>query len=159
MADRSPADDLLARVGARLRGDGERLTRPRRVVLAALAAPGGHRTVEQLAEQVARIDPAVHLASIYRSLEAFDRLGILQHVHLGHGSTAYHLVDDHGPHAHAQCRVCRSVWDVPPEVLDPAARRLAEAHDFLLDPTHAALSGLCVKCRSDGRPAEPAQAD
>ncbi len=141
-------DDLVERVGRRLRDQGERLTGPRRAVLSALASPAGHFTVEQVAERVARIDPSVHLASVYRSLEAFDRLGVVQHVHLGHGSTAYHLVDDVGAHAHAQCRVCRAVEDVPPDYLDEAARRLADATGFRLDPTHAALSGVCAGCRA-----------
>lgn len=137
--------DLLDQVGRRLRARGERLTRPRQAVLLALI-DAGHLTVEQVAERVSGRDRSVHLASVYRSLETFSRLGIVQHVHLGHGTTAYHLVSDHGPHAHAQCRVCRGVWDVPAAVLDPAARHLADSSGFRLDPTHAALSGVCATC-------------
>ena len=137
--------DLLDQVGRRLRARGERLTRPRQAVLLALV-DAGPLTVEQVAERVSGRDRSVHLASIYRSLETFSRLGIVQHVHLGHGTTAYHLVSDHGPHAHAQCRVCRGVWDVPAAVLDPAARHLADSSGFRLDPTHAALSGVCATC-------------
>lgn len=141
-------DAVLTSVAERLRGRGERMTGPRRAVLRVLAAAPGHLSVEQVAELVAVTEPSVHLASVYRSLEAFEALGIVQHVHLGHGSTAYHLVGTVGAHPHAQCRVCRAVWDVSPDVLQEAARRLASEHDFELDPTHAALSGLCADCRA-----------
>lgn len=134
------------RVGLMLHDRGERLTGPRRAVLTVLASSAGHMTVEQVAEQVAALDPSIHLTSVYRSLDAFARLGIVQHVHLGHGTTAYHLVAAAGPHPHAQCRHCRSVWDLPSDVLDEAARRLALDHGFQLDPTHVALSGLCGSC-------------
>lgn len=145
-AGRRGLEAILDRVGRQLRGRGERLTAPRRAVLTVLHHADGHLTVEEVAELVTRVDPAVHLASIYRSLDAFARLGIVQHVHLGHGSTAYHLVDDSGSHAHAQCRRCRRVWDLPADVMDHTAQRLAHEYRFVLDPTHAALSGLCGPC-------------
>ena len=145
------AELALTAVAERLRVRGERMTGPRRAVLRVLAGAPGHLSVEQVAELVAATDPSVHLASVYRSLEAFERLGIVQHVHLGHGSTAYHLVGTIGAHPHAQCRVCRAVLDVSPDVLEQAARLLAAEHDFQLDPTHAALSGICGDCRTTGR--------
>lgn len=141
-------DSLLDRVGRQLRERGERMTAPRRAVMTVLHRADGHLTVEEVADLVTGVDPAVHLASVYRSLDTLARLGIVQHVHLGHGSTAYHLVDDSGSHAHAQCRRCRRVWDLPADVLDPTAERLAHEYGFALDPTHAALSGLCHPCRS-----------
>jgi len=139
-------ESILSRVGRRLRDRGERMTAPRRAVLTVLHHADGHLTVEEVADLVTDIDPAVHLASVYRSLDTFARLGIVQHVHLGHGATAYHLVDSSGSHAHAQCRRCRRVVDLPPDVLDHTAQRLAHEYEFVLDPTHAALSGLCGPC-------------
>jgi Fe2+ or Zn2+ uptake regulation protein len=122
------------------------MTRPRRAVLAALAGHPEHLRVEQGAQAVAVLDPSVHLASVYRALEALTRLGVVQHVHLGHGTTAYHLVADHGQHPHAQCRRCGTVWDLPVDILESVAQRLSAERDFVLDPTHAALSGVCAQC-------------
>ena len=69
-------ESILSRVGRRLRDRGERMTAPRRAVLTVLHHADGHLTVEEVADLVTHIDPAVHLASVYRSLDTFARLGV-----------------------------------------------------------------------------------
>ena len=124
------------------------MSNPRRVVLAVLAARDGHVGAEELVAEVAAVDPRVHRASVYRVLEAFTDLGVVQHVHLGHGATAYHLSGEHGPHLHVQCRHCGTVQDAPAGALDEAAAVLRRRLGFHLDPGHVALSGTCRACRS-----------
>lgn len=138
--------DLIARVAEKFRARGERMTGPRRTVLLALGAQPGHLSVEQVYEAVAGIDDSVNRSSVYRALDALCRLGVVQHIHLGHGATAYHLADPLGKHPHAQCSRCGTVWDLPMDVLDEVASRLS-TFGFTLDATHVALSGLCAGCR------------
>jgi Fur family transcriptional regulator, ferric uptake regulator len=141
---------LVERVGRLLRERGERMTGPRRAVLAVLAASGGHLGAEDVVAAVADVDPTVHRASVYRTLDALADLGVVQHVHIGHGATAYHLVQQGDPHVHAQCGECGAMVDLPPDVLDEAAQRMAREAGFVLDPTHVALSGTCAACASSG---------
>jgi Fe2+ or Zn2+ uptake regulation protein len=126
------------------------MTGPRRAVVAALAATGGHVGAEEVVEAVARIDPTVHRASVYRALGALSGAGVVQHVHETHGATAYHLRDE--PHLHAQCRRCGVLLDVRADLLDTVRRDLAGELGFALDPEHVTLSGTCAACR--GRPAD-----
>jgi Fur family ferric uptake transcriptional regulator len=143
--------DLAREVAVRLRAQGQHMTRPRRVVAEALAAAGAHLSAEEVVQAVARTAPDVHRASVYRALEALAAAGVVQHVHLGHGGTAHHLVDltgDDGAHLHLQCRSCGEVQDAPAALLRGAARRLRREHGFALDATHVALSGLCGRCRA-----------
>ena len=95
---------------------------------------------------VAGLDPSVHRASVYRALEALSQLGVVQHVHAGHGLTTYHLMPAVGPHPHAQCRACGTVYDLPEDLLDAVAGRLARQDGFVLDTGHVALSGTCATC-------------
>ncbi len=142
----SPALSLLLdEVGRLLRARGERMTRPRRAVLTVLAAHDGHLGAEEIVDAVATQDAGVHRASVYRTLEALSEVGVVQHVHVGHGGTAYHLVAPHD-HLHAQCRSCAAILDLPPDLLDAVAGRLEEEQGFTLEPGHVALSGLCRAC-------------
>jgi Fur family transcriptional regulator, ferric uptake regulator len=145
VSDQQP-QAVLDLVAARLHSRGERMTGPRRAVVTALARQDGHLSAEQVVEAVGRIDAGVHRASVYRSLEALSGLGVVQHVHVGHGATAYHLIDQTGAHLHAQCRECGAVVDLPADLLDPVARRLAREDGFVLEAEHVALSGLCADC-------------
>jgi len=137
-------------VHAQVRAAGLHLTGPRRAVLAALAAEVGHLSAEDVVAAVARTETGVHRASVYRALEALTDAGIVQHVHLGHGATAYHLADDLGDHLHLQCGGCGDVIDVPVALLGTVRRRLLREHGFSLDAAHVALSGVCAACRGGG---------
>ncbi len=146
--------EVIAWVGERLRSRGERMTRSRASVITALGEhPGQHLTVEDVHRAAAVADPTLHLSSVYRTLEALCQLGVVQHIHLGHGATAYHLSAIHGTHLHAQCARCGAVLDLPGDLLDDVAARLAAELRFTLDATHVALSGLCADC-SDARGAD-----
>jgi Fur family transcriptional regulator, ferric uptake regulator len=141
-------DEVVERAGTLLRSRGDRMTGPRRAVITALAGRQGssHLTPDQVVLAVAQIDPAVHRASVYRALEVLSTLGVVQHVHLGHGTTAYHLAAPH-EHLHAHCVVCGRVIDLPATLLDDVARQVVDQHGFVLDPSHVALSGTCQDCR------------
>ena len=137
---------MVEQVGDRLRAQGDRMTRPRAAVLTVLAEVPGHLRIEEIAEAAARSDPAVHRSTVYRALDRLCDLGVVQHIHLGHGATAYHLTDDVAAHPHAQCRRCGRVQDLPVDLLAVVSARLADVDDFVLDDTHVALSGLCGEC-------------
>jgi Fur family ferric uptake transcriptional regulator len=142
-------EQVIERAAALLRSRGDRMTGPRRAVIAALAASreSSHLTPDQVVTAVAELDATVHRASVYRALEVLSTLGVVQHVHLGHGTTAYHLAAPH-EHLHAHCVRCDRVIDLPGSLLDDVARHVADEHGFVLDPAHVALSGTCAACRA-----------
>ena len=147
MTGQPEAEVAVARAAALLHARGDRMTGPRRVVIAALAARRSHLTADQVVSAVAEQDATVHRASVYRTLETLSQLGVVQHVHVGHGTTTYHLAGDH-PHLHAQCGSCGAVLDLPGTMLDAVARAIRDEHGFELDPAHVALSGTCAACRA-----------
>ncbi|HEY6797612.1 MAG TPA: Fur family transcriptional regulator [Kineosporiaceae bacterium] len=136
----------IAEVTRLLRARGERMTGPRRAVLAVLADGHDHLGADAIVARVAQRDPSVHRASVYRTLETLSQLGVVQHVHVGHGVTAYHLIHGGERHVHAHCRACGAVQDLPPDLLDDVAATLAGRFGFCLDAGHVALSGLCAAC-------------
>jgi Fe2+ or Zn2+ uptake regulation protein len=141
---------IIEDVARRLRARGERMTGPRRAVLRVLAERHGHLSAEDVVTAVTRLDARAHRASVYRTLEALSSLGVVQHVHVGHGGTAYHLMVDDRPHLHAQCRSCSTVQDLPADLLDEVAARTVRGTGFVLDAGHVALSGLCARCAAAG---------
>jgi Fur family transcriptional regulator, ferric uptake regulator len=143
-----------AQATALLRAAGQRVTKPRVALLSCVIAAGGeHLSADALLEQVANSDPPIHRATVYRTLEGLTGAGVLRHVHLDRGLTAYHLVDaapsaNHGrpEHLHAQCSQCGEVTDLPAHVLGDTAIRIRRASGFRLDASHVALSGRCKNC-------------
>lgn len=143
-----PSAAFLSDIRGRLNARGERMTRPRQAVLGVLADDRRHLSAEEIVAVVADRDPSVHRASVYRTLEALTHLGVVQHVHLSHGPTVYHLVDGDAGHLHLQCTSCGGISDAPSVLLRQVAAELDHTYDFTLDLGHVALSGLCPTCRS-----------
>lgn len=143
------ADVVVAAAAARLHASGERVTVPRTAVIRALARMRGHVTAEQVAACLPNGFGRPHLATVYRTLERLTELGIVTHVHVGHGPTAYHLTES--AHLHAQCRACSTVLDLPTEVLDSAVADIARIAGFALDLEQVVLAGICATCLSRGQ--------
>lgn len=134
-----------------LRERGDRVTEPRRRVLEALASLPGHPDVTEVHAAVQQLGPT-HLATTYRALEHLCAVGILTHVHLDHAPARYHFAAQVTgvAHAHAACRGCGSVLDLPTEVLQPAREHL-EARGYRPHLGHTALSVTCPDCAAADR--------
>lgn len=133
-------DDLVDE----LRRRGVRVTAARRAVLRALAELGSHATAEALHAHVARDRPGVNESSVYRTMDLLTRLGVVTHVHLGHGPAEYHLAGDE--HAHVVCESCGHVAELGPDLTGPFAAAVADALGVELELRHFALTGRCRRC-------------
>jgi len=138
--NRSPsAEDLVTG----LRRAGLRVTGPRRAVCGALAAAGReHLTAAAVA---ARAGKAVDLSTVYRTLDALEGLGLVEHVHLGHGAGAYHVGAAAGHH-HLVCDACGRAVDVPLGELERAIEKVTAPLGFVPDSAHFAIVGRCAGC-------------
>ena len=130
---------------AELRRRGGRVTTARRAVLDALLEHRDHITADELAAAVQQRHPDVHLSTVYRTLEALERIGVVDRVSLGDGGAIYHLVDH--VHHHLVCDGCGAVIEIPDEVAGALARQLDRDYGFELSSRHLALAGRCADCR------------
>ena len=123
------------------------MTEPRRAVIEALVSAGDHPTADVLAERVSVTHPSVHKSTVYRTLDALTGLGLVEHVHLGHGRAVYHLTGD--TDLHLLCERCGAVAHIHAELLDPTRAVIESATGFVLEPGHFALPGICATCAAD----------
>ncbi len=125
----------------RVRKGGGRITTARRELLEDLYSRGGRVTAEEL---VARHDD-IDLATVYRSLSYFEEVGVVEHVHLGHGPAAYRWAGTRT--VAAVCDGCAAVTDIPTDELAALAERLDHRYGLHLELGHFALSVRCPACR------------
>ena len=138
--------DREGRILDELRARGGRITSARRALVRALVDADGHVTADDLAADVQRAQPDVHRSTIYRTLDALEQLGVVDHTHLGHGRAVYHLTDDR--HQHLVCEGCGTVTEAPSDLFDELARQLKRRYEFTLRPEHFAALGRCSACSS-----------
>ena len=144
MAVREQAEPILGL----LRAQGGRVTTSRRAILETFLGMGGHVTAEALTTGVQAVQPDVHESTVYRFLDDLERLGVVDHVHLGHGPAVYHLSSD--PHHHLVCEGCGTVVEVPEATFTELRTRLQVDFGFALQPRHFAVTGRCRTCSEGG---------
>lgn len=128
-----------------LRARGLRATTARRAVLEALVAAGtDHLTADELGRRVRADHPAIHLSTIYRTLEALTDAGVTNVARFADQPVTYHLATD--VHHHAVCTRCGATLVLDPAVFEPVRRRLRRDHGFEADPHHLTIVGLCRDC-------------
>ncbi len=128
-----------------LHDKGLRMTPQRQLVLDAVTRLG-HATPEAVCAEVARTDPGVNPSTVYRTLDLFERLGVVRHAHLGSGAATYHPGDE-SAHLHLVCESCGRVTEADVGLADDLAGSLRRAHGFVPDVAHMAISGTCADCR------------
>ncbi|MDQ3574371.1 MAG: transcriptional repressor [Actinomycetota bacterium] len=134
----------LERILEMFRDGGGRVTTPRRAIITALLESGGHVTADELTATVQSAHPDVHTSTIYRCLGSLEQLGVVDHVHLGHGRAVYHLADE--SHQHLVCESCGTVVEVPDVAFTALANGLRKQFGFRVSPRHFAVSGRCRSC-------------
>jgi Fe2+ or Zn2+ uptake regulation protein len=127
-----------------LRAQGLRRTPQRLAIMGELMSADGALVASALAARVQDKLPGVSVATVYRTLDHLERLGMLVHVHLASG-LAYRRVDL-PQHAYLTCGHCGSELAVPQSTLRPLEELVRREYGFLADFTHHAIAGVCVTC-------------
>jgi Fur family transcriptional regulator, ferric uptake regulator len=141
--------DRLDRIMSLLRQEGGRVTPSRKAVVRALLDAGDHHaTAADIVATVREGDPDFQESTVYRTLDRLAELGVVHHVHMGHGAAVYHLTDEAHGHHHLLCNRCERVFEVSPTLLQSTVRRIERDTGFVVDPGHFALTGLCSECHA-----------
>jgi Fur family ferric uptake transcriptional regulator len=141
LAPALPADTPAAAAAA-LRERGLRLSTARRQLLEALFAADRPLSAEELAGDG-------DVASAYRNLEVLEDVGLVRHVHLGHGPGLYHPAGRE--REFVVCESCGAIQAVAPDALDGVREAALAAVGYRARFTHFPLAGLCPDCLDDGR--------
>jgi Fur family ferric uptake transcriptional regulator len=137
-------EDVAAAVEV-MRSHGLRVSASRRVVLTVLFAAPGPVPAEQIADGLGGRFPLSDLGSVYRNLETLERVGLVRHLHLGHGPGLY-AVAEHDNQEYLVCEHCHAVRAVSPAELDAVRGRLRDDFGFTASFGHFPIVGRCADC-------------
>jgi Fur family transcriptional regulator, ferric uptake regulator len=127
-----------------IRSQGLRVSATRKLVLDALFAANVPLSAEEIAG-AGEDPPRADLASVYRNLEALERLGLVRHVHLGHGPGLYALAAA-ADREHLVCESCGRVEALGARELEDVLALIRERFGFRARFSHFPLTGVCADC-------------
>lgn len=87
----------------------------------------------------------IHLSTVYRTLEKFVAVGILERVDFQEGKFRYEYVKEH--HHHVVCNDCGKVADIQDSGIEKIEQSVSLQTGFIVTKHSLELFGLCNKCQ------------
>jgi Fur family ferric uptake transcriptional regulator len=115
------------------------------MVLEALLGADGPVSAEYMARAIGGKSTPMDSASIHRNLAQLEELGLVRHVHIGHGPGLYALVGA-AEREYLACERCGRVSSVEPAKLDSIRRTIRRKFGYEARFTHFPILGLCASC-------------
>jgi len=130
-----------------LEAAGHRITEPRLQVAALIDARTGHFTAADLAADAGARRPRIGRATIFRALDLFTALGLVERLELPSGEHAY-VRCELSHHHHVVCSRCGRNAEVEDCGITAVAREVARRTGYRIETHRLELFGLCPACAS-----------
>ena len=147
--ERINSAESTGRLQKTLREKGIRLTRQRRVILEVMDNAEQHLDVDQILERAQKMDPAVHLVTVYRTIDLLKKEGLIDELDLLHLRGDRHYYETHGPrdHIHVACLKCGKVREFESLLYEKLKKQIEQDCDIKITMTRTEVGGYCENCR------------
>ncbi|MDQ6711243.1 MAG: transcriptional repressor [Candidatus Dormibacteraeota bacterium] len=130
-----------------LHTSGYRLTMQRQIVWDTLRQAKKHLSADDLLGQIRKQYPRFNVATIYRSLEVLEELGLIKETRIGDRGY-YELAGEGTDHYHLVCDQCGSTLHIEGDHLVPVLHHITEEHGFVVSSADLVVHGRCARCQS-----------
>lgn len=127
-----------------LRDNGCKVTPQRLAVYDMLAHTTEHPTAEMIYSKVREQYPSMSFATVYKTVEIFSRLHVVQVLNTGEESFRYDA--NVQEHPHIQCTKCGRVFDLPAVDAREMENKIAQDTGFEVTGHQFYFYGICPEC-------------
>ncbi len=131
----------------RCRQEGLKITPQRVAVYEILLNSYNHPTVEEIYDEVKKRYPFVSLATVYRTVETLEQMGLAKKVCYWGSSARYDANIDE--HHHLICVKCGAIRDI---YMEEDLSIPSELEGFRTEGYSVNIYGLCPECREKAQP-------
>jgi Fur family ferric uptake transcriptional regulator len=136
-------DQLLNKLGEILLENGQSQTKVRRAILLALIKFSRPVSIKKIIETA-----GVDSASVYRNIDLFTKLNIIQRVPVG-WKTFYELGERLRPHHHhLVCAKCSKIIEIDESRIENLLSLICKENKFTPKDHHFEVSGVCYECKN-----------
>jgi len=125
---------------------GKRTTAQRRLLLELIQQAGGHLDADELYRRARDHEPAISLSTIYRNLNLFKKMGLVDERHFAEEHHHYEPKAA-ADHHHLVCSGCGKVIEFISPLAEQINRQIGLENDFIITDTEIRIMGYCSRCR------------
>jgi Fur family ferric uptake transcriptional regulator len=130
---------------------GHPLTVQRRLLLELLREAGGHVDAKELYRRASTRDESISPATVYRSLNLFKQLGLVDEKRLGK-VRCYYEIRQSPEHQHLVCQGCGRVIEFQSPPFQDLIKAVKREHGFSVTKAELYLEGYCQECEDKEKP-------
>lgn len=107
-----------------------------------------HMTTEEVFNEAFKVMPEIGIATIYRTVQVLEELGLISAITFDDGITRYELrkEDEEHHHHHLICTVCNKVIEVNLDLLDSLEETIEKKEKFIIRDHNLKFYGICRDC-------------
>jgi Fur family ferric uptake transcriptional regulator len=124
---------------------GHFLTAQRRLLLEVLRNARGHLDAKELYQRARARNKSIGPATVYRSLNLFKQLGLVDERKLGKVCCCYEIKKS-SEHQHLVCKGCGRVMDFQTPYFQKLIDAVRREHGFKITKAELCLEGYCENC-------------
>ena len=124
---------------------GRPLTVQRQLLLELLRAAEGHVDAKELYRRASARDESISLATVYRTLNLFRELGLVDEMNTGMIRCYYEIKQSPG-HQHLVCQGCGRVIEFQNPYFQKLVKAVRREHGFNVIKAELYLEGYCPEC-------------
>lgn len=122
---------------------GLKTTRQRSVIVRVFFQLRGHISVEELLQEVKKVNPRIGYATVYRTLHLLVESSLVEERRFGDGLARYEGRSEVEHHDHMICTECGHIFEFYNPHLEALQQKLADEHDFKVYRHRLELYGVC----------------
>ena len=124
---------------------GHFLTTQRRLLLELMRDAEGHIDAKELYQRARAKDESIGWATVYRSLNLFKELGLVDEMRLGK-MRCFYEVKQSSEHQHLVCKGCGKVMEIQNPYFNKLVGAVRREHGFRVTKAELYLEGYCPEC-------------
>ncbi|KXG78898.1 transcriptional regulator PerR [Thermotalea metallivorans] len=128
-----------------LRDHGMKVTPQRIAIYDILIHTTEHPSAEVIYKKLAPIYPTMSLATVYKSLDAFKKAGLVQELNVGECSFRYDAKTN--SHPHIICTSCHRVDDIQEDIFSDLFQKVNAFTNYSVHKQQLYFYGLCPQCK------------
>jgi len=141
--------NLMERLKEVLKQKDYKLTTQRKIIFDVFSEHGEkHLSPEEIYEIVKTSHPEIGLATVYRTLQIFDEIGMIKKMNFNDGCSRYELTDENESehHSHLICTQCSKVIELEDEELESINEILEKEKKYNIKEYNIKFFGVCKDC-------------
>lgn len=144
-------DINISAIKGKLQKEGYKLTTQRRAILRVIVDNHHeHLNVDEVYNIVRKEYPEVGIATVYRTLQLFEKLNIVYKLNFDDGCSRYELSagSENHHHHHLICLECGKVTEVKLDLLEALEEEIESEGQFTIVDHNVKFYGYCSNCKN-----------